>query len=136
MEPSLIVLLVEDEVLIASVLEDALEDGGFAVQLAHTGEAAMTVIDEAAGALAGVVTDIRLGAGPNGWDIARHVRELSPAVPVIYMTGDSSHEHASLGVPDSVILQKPFAPAQLITAIATLINDVSSHAGRAPPRAD
>jgi hypothetical protein len=40
------------------------------------------------------------------------------------MSGDSAHEHTVQGVPDSVMLQKPFAPAQLITAIATLLNAV------------
>lgn len=128
-DTSVIVLLVEDEALIASVLEDALEDGGFAVMVAHSGQAALDAIDEASDTLAGVITDIRLGVGLNGWEVARHARELNPTIPVVYMTGDSIHDHGSLGVPDSVVLQKPFAPAQLITAIATLIN-------QAPPRTD
>lgn len=128
MDSSIVVLLVEDEPLIASVLEDVLEDGGFTVLVAHSGQEAIAAIDEAAGALAGVVTDIRLGAGPSGWDVARHARELNAVTPIVYMTGDSSHDHGSLGVPASVILQKPFAPAQLITAVATLMNEATSRA--------
>jgi hypothetical protein len=37
------------------------------------------------------------------------------------MTGDSSHEWRSRGVPDSLLLQKPYASAQLVTAVSTLI---------------
>jgi hypothetical protein len=42
-------------------------------------------------------------------------------MPIVYITGDSTHEWASKGVPDSVVLLKPFAPLQLSTAVSTLI---------------
>lgn len=38
---------------------------------------------------AAVLTDIRLGAGLNGWDVARSARLEHPHMAVIYMTGDS-----------------------------------------------
>jgi CheY-like chemotaxis protein len=97
-----LLLLVEDESLIAITLQDALRSQ-------HLG-------------LAGVITDIRLGGAVNGWGVARHARELMPYIPVIYMSGDSAHEHTAQGVPDSVMLQKPFAPTQLVVAISTLLN--------------
>jgi DNA-binding response OmpR family regulator len=74
-----------------------------------------------------MVTDIRLGEGPNGWDVARHAREVIPTMPVVYMSGDSANEHSAYGVPDSVMLQKPFATAQLVTAISTLMNAAPPH---------
>ena len=43
-------------------------------------------------------------------------------MPVIYMTGTHSEQWASKGVPNSVLLAKPFAPAQLVTAISKLLN--------------
>lgn len=39
---------------------------------------------------------------------------------VVYMTGDSAADWASEGVPSSVMVQKPFAMAQLITAVSSL----------------
>ena len=42
-------------------------------------------------------------------------------MPIVYITGDSTHEWSSKGVPDSVVLLKPFAPMQLSTTISTLI---------------
>jgi hypothetical protein len=38
------------------------------------------------------------------------------------MSGDSAEEWASKGVPISIMLAKPFAPAQLVTAVAQLLN--------------
>ena len=35
-----------------------------------------------------LVTDINLGPGKlDGWDIARHAREIDPNFPVVYMSG-------------------------------------------------
>ena len=43
-------------------------------------------------------------------------------MPVIYMTGTHAEDWASKGVPNSVLLTKPFAPAQLVTALSNLLN--------------
>ena len=69
-----------------------------------------------------VVTDINLLGRLNGWQVARAARETDPAMPVVYMTGTHEGEWASKGVPNSVLLTKPFAPAQLVTAISNLLN--------------
>jgi hypothetical protein len=47
---------------------------------------------------------------------------MDPEFPVFYMTGDSADEWASNGVPNSILLTKPFAPAQLVTAVSQLLN--------------
>ncbi|MDP8919398.1 MAG: response regulator, partial [Pseudomonadota bacterium] len=78
------------------------------------------------GRFSGVVTDIRLGAGPTGWDVARRARELAPGIPVIYVSGDSAHEWDSRGLPNSVMITKPFVTAQVLTAISTLLNQTSA----------
>ncbi|GAC1046202.1 hypothetical protein thsrh120_62090 [Rhizobium sp. No.120] len=62
----------------------------------------------------------------NGWDLARRARELQPVMPVIYVTGDSAQDWAAQGVPNSVLLQKPFVHAQLVTALTTLLNDAAT----------
>lgn len=126
MEKSLVVLLAEDEALIAINLQDALEDAGFATHHVVTAEDAILALDTRQFEFCGLVTDIKLAGGADGWEIARHSRQLIPHLPVIYMSGDSAHEHTVNGVPESVMLQKPFAPAQLITALATLMNAAPS----------
>lgn len=68
------------------------------------------------------MTDIQIDGAISGWELARQVREIDPAFPVIYMTGAAADQWASQGVPGSVLLQKPFAPAQLVTAVSQLLN--------------
>ena len=80
------------------------------------------MLDSADGKYRALVTDINLGRDKlNGWDVARHAREIDPGFPVIYMSGDSAEDWASKGVPNSVMLSKPFAPAQLVTAVSQLL---------------
>jgi len=119
-----LILLAEDEALVSVSLQDALEDAGFKVDAVMSGEEALSALDAGHGSFGGVITDIRLGSDVDGWAVARHARKLIPDVPIVYMSGDSAHEHTSHGVPLSVMLQKPFALAQVITAMSTLLNAV------------
>jgi CheY-like chemotaxis protein len=74
-----------------------------------------------------LITDVDLGSKKlTGWDVARRAREINDRIPVLYMTGADGHEWASMGVPNSVLITKPFAPAQVVTAVSQLINDASS----------
>ena len=123
---AVLLLLVEDEPLILEMMQSALEDGGYSVIVAASGEEAMRYLDSRSDEIAGLVTDIRLGAGPDGWEIARRARHPKPELPVVYMTGDSGAAWAAEGVPKSLLLQKPFAPAQAITALSTLLNEAST----------
>jgi DNA-binding response OmpR family regulator len=59
--------------------------------------------------------------------VGRRTRELVHDMPIIYISGDSAQDWSSKGVPNSVMLAKPFAAAQLITAVSTLINNTDSH---------
>ena len=126
---TVLLLLVEDEPLILDMMRTALEDGGFSVVVAAEGTEAIALLDRDGDNVSGLITDVRLGHGPDGWAVARHARHKKPDLPVVYMTGDSAADWAAEGVPKSLLLQKPFAPAQAITAISTLLNDASS----APP---
>jgi CheY-like chemotaxis protein len=123
------VLLVDDDLLVQDVIRSALEDGGFEVVCAATGKEAMAILTDSGAAIQALVTDVNLGAGENGWDVARHGRELSLVLPVVYVSGDSAHDWAAHGVPGSIVVQKPFAPAQIVTAVATVLNDAPA----APP---
>ena len=123
MQPKLTILYAEDEPLISAMVEDSLVSAGFEVIVAHDGDHAHRLAREHIDRLAGLITDIRLGAGPDGWDLARQCRASSPTLPVIYTSGDSAHVWTAEGVPMSVMIQKPFVEAQIITALAELLND-------------
>jgi CheY-like chemotaxis protein len=118
-----VILVVEDDQAIQSVIEESLGYGGFEITIASSGEQAVELLSAANPQFRAVVTDINLGRERmDGWDVARHARESKPDMPVVYMTGDSADEWASKGVPNSILLTKPFAPAQLVTAVAQLLN--------------
>ena len=119
--------LVEDDALIRELLEASLTEAGFEVVEVGCGTKALAHFDADAARFRAVITDIRLGAGPDGWAVARRARELVPTMPVVYMSGDSSPEWSSKGVPNSLMVAKPFAPAQIITAVSTLLNAANTH---------
>jgi DNA-binding response OmpR family regulator len=128
MENSIVVLVVEDDPLIHDVLGEALVDGGFTVAQASTTSDAISMLEAPDAAYRALVTDINLEPGPGtGWEIARRARQINADLAVIYMTGKSGQEYASNGVPNSILLTKPFAPAQLIAAVSQLLNG-SQHA--------
>ena len=128
-----ILLLVEDDALVLLVAQEALETGGYAVVVAVTAAEAISVLNDQSAQFAGLVTDIRLGEGPDGWEVARHARELLADLPIIYVTGDSAADWPVHGVPNSVLVQKPYAPAQLVTAISTLITNAATNRTSAVP---
>ena len=121
-----IVLVVEDEPLIGLSVEDALNEAGYDVRLIHTALEALHELESAAENYCALVSDIRLEDDKDGWQVARRARELNPLLPVVYMSGDSAVDHSAQGVPHSLMVQKPFAAAQIVMAVSTLIN-------KAPP---
>ncbi|MET4091282.1 response regulator [Bradyrhizobium sp. S3.5.5] len=123
------ILLVEDDQLIQSIVEEALTEGGFEVSIFASGEEAVAALNHKT--FRAVVSDIHLSGKMEGWDVARVAREIDPVLPIIYMTGKAAEEWSSKGVPNSVLLTKPFAPAQLVTAVSQLLN-AGTPTGNAP----
>jgi DNA-binding response OmpR family regulator len=124
---SILLLLVEDEALIRELLETALTEAGFELIVATNGEQALAELETDASRFRAVITDIKFGAGPDGWEVGRRAREIIADMPVIYTSGDSAHEWTSKGVPNSIVVAKPFVPAQIITAVTTLLNQGDSN---------
>ena len=122
MEGAVKIILVEDEALIALFVQEALEEEGFEVECLLDAGAPEKAIGDGIETVAALVTDVRLGAGLSGWELARLAREASPNLPIVYISGDSAIEHSAQGVPDSLMIQKPFVGAQVVTALATLLN--------------
>ena len=120
-----IVLIVEDDPLVQDIVEDALREGGFETAIAPSAEEAVTLLKARAAHYRALVTDINLKGRMNGWEVAKQAREIDPAFPIIYMTGAAGGEWASHGVPNSILLEKPFAPAQVVTAVSQLLNTSS-----------
>lgn len=117
----ILILVVEDDALIQIELEHTLHDGGYATVAEVSGEAAIERLESEPNVRA-LITDINLKKAASGWDVARRARELFPDMPVIYVTSVASEEWTSKGVPESIMIPKPFASAQIITAVSQLLN--------------
>ena len=116
------VLVVEDDQTIQGLVVEALSDGGFEAAIAASGEEAVTLLRGNRNHYRALVTDINLLGTIDGWEVAKQAREIDSALAVIYITAAHADRWASHGVPDSVLLTKPFAPVQLVTAVAQLLN--------------
>jgi DNA-binding response OmpR family regulator len=115
------ILIVEDEYPLQGVLENVLAEAGFASDILSSGEEAITVFVARGKNHKALVTDVYLGGRLNGWDLARRIREKHPNLPVVYMTGGAGAElWKSQGVPNSVLLEKPFQPERLVAALMKL----------------
>ena len=117
-----VILIVDDEPLIIDLLRTALDEAGFASVSASNADEACSLLERDGASFVGVVTDINLGSPEDGWDVARRARELNAGVAVVYCSGGSPHDWSIKGVPQSVVLTKPFAAAQVVVALSNLIN--------------
>ena len=116
------ILIVDDEPLILLDLESALEEAGFLTVGVPTAEAAIEAFAQQPDRISALLTDVRLGVGKSGWDLARDFRRVTPTLPVVYISGDSSPNWSAEGVPGSVIIPKPVFMPQIITALSNLLN--------------
>jgi DNA-binding response OmpR family regulator len=119
-----LILIVEDEYLLAAEVEEALTDAGFATETVSSGEQALALLTSGNKGHSALVTDVTLAGSVNGWEVARLVREKEPSFPIVYVTAHD-REWPSSGVPNSIVVSKPFAPAQIVTAVSTLLNNVT-----------
>jgi DNA-binding response OmpR family regulator len=123
-DDAITVLVVEDDPLVQELIEEALSEGGFKAVMTASGEEAVAFL-KGDTVFRAVITDINLADRLDGWEVARAAREAHPTMPIIYMTGTHGEEWTSRGVPSSILLNKPFAPAQIITAVSNLLNAAS-----------
>jgi len=113
--------LVEDDYVINVDISGIIEDLGIFVTSVHTAEAAVMVID-GGGYLKALVTDIDLGEGQNGFDVARHARKLYPGLPVVFISGTMASRHEAEGVEGSILVAKPFHPLQIRDALQCVVD--------------
>jgi signal transduction histidine kinase/ActR/RegA family two-component response regulator len=111
---SIRILIVEDEEQLARMASLVLKQRGHQVSVANSGDAAMAILqDEAAFDL--VISDLGLGPGKNGWDLADVVRRNWPAARFVLVTGWGAAidlaEARARGV--DRIIAKPYRIAEL-----------------------
>jgi DNA-binding response OmpR family regulator len=125
---SLDILVVDDESELREQIRRLFERDGHRVMAVADGRAA---IDRASTDHFDVVLlDVALGAGPNGYDVCRTLRNRRNVVPIIMLTALDSEADAVMGLEAGAddYVTKPFGPAELRSRIRAVLR-------RAGPRA-
>lgn len=119
MEAMKTILVVEDEMKIARLVRDYLEDAGFDVIVVGDGEAALASARGSKPDL--VVLDLRL-PGRDGLDVARELRRSS-SVPIVMLTarGDEADRIVGLELGADDYIVKPFSPKELAARIRAVL---------------
>lgn len=117
-----VVLLVEDDQPLQLVLHDGLKDGGFDVLVVASAREALALLQSGVVKYSALVTDVELADGRKGWDVARQARKIDSSLAVVYASSASADDWRAQGVPNGILLGKPFGPAQLLTAVSRLLN--------------
>ncbi len=114
------VLVVEDEVKMASLLRRGLTEDGQAADIAPTGEDAMWM----AGATAydAIILDVML-PGMDGFEVCRRLREEGIWAPVLMLTARDAIEDRITGLDTGAddYLTKPFSFAELLARLRALV---------------
>ena len=108
------VLLVDDEDPVRQTTAEMLIELGYHVIEAHSGEAAIELIDQHA--IDMIVTDHLMG-GMTGTALIEHVRQTAPNLPVLVISGYADAAGIAADVPR---LTKPFRSAELAAMLATI----------------
>jgi DNA-binding response OmpR family regulator len=122
------ILVVDDESALREQIKRLFERDGHRVVAVPDGRAA---VDRATtGQFDIVLLDISLGAGPDGYEVCRTLRERRNVVPIIMLTALGSEADAVLGLEAGAddYVTKPFGPAELRSRMRAVMR-------RAGPRA-
>ena len=111
-----VALVVEDEGVLRLLIVEELQEAGYMVLEASTGETAVDISHRNIIDL--LVTDIELGDGLNGWDVADKLRSMRPQLAVVYASGNSPDN--SRRVANAVFFSKPYDAVEVARACQRL----------------
>jgi len=107
--------VVDDEASVRRFISATLQRAGFLTVEAENGIQALRIVRELGDDIAVIVSDIQMPNG-DGLTLARAVRQASPTVPIILVSGCNE--------PDgdyAFFLRKPFQPSALLDAVRSLV---------------
>jgi CheY-like chemotaxis protein len=112
-----VVLVIEDELFLRLNIVSCLQEAGYAVVEAVTGEEAIALCHSDT-SIDVVFTDVNLGGYASGWDVAECFRTVRPGVPVVYTSGRSLDAGRCVG--DSTFVPKPYRESDILNACQRL----------------
>jgi two-component system cell cycle sensor histidine kinase/response regulator CckA len=119
------VLIVDDDIMLRTLMARCLADQGYLVLTAGDGREALALAERRPGRLGLVVTDIRMPE-MDGLELAAQLARLEPFLPVIFISGFPWGGRR----PPGPFLAKPFA----LDALTALVRQLFDRRGQ--PRAE
>ena len=130
-DPSLTLLVVDDEADVLETMREMLERAGYTVLEARSGPDAVRVSDQHAGAIDLIVTDIIM-PGMNGVDVMDAISAQRPTAQTLYVSGATLPAPLQARMGGLPLLAKPFSAAQLTESVdAAMRADGMEQVGRA-----
>lgn len=109
------VLLVEDDYLSNLALQSYLQDAGFEVETAFCGLDALRAIRRQSPR--SLVTDLDLGPGPDGFDVACQARAMRSDMQVVFVSSQPAPLGSLERMAGSQFIPKPFRAEQVVEAL-------------------
>lgn len=116
------ILVIEDDVLVAELIINKLEEDGYGVEHAPTVDEAMRLLSSQPFSL--VMCDISLPGMMDGLSLAKALRLSNPTIPILVMTGYG--DKATDAAQDFIVLKKPFGLPELGRIVAWALRDGGS----------
>jgi CheY-like chemotaxis protein len=116
------VMVVDDDISVRNSLADALRDDGYEVVEAASAEGALRRLERIRRPVV-LVTDVNLGDGMSGLELAAEVQQLWPAVSILLISGDD--EELAAGQATTIaFLPKPMSTNRLLERVATMFTNM------------
>lgn len=122
------ILVVEDDPDVRANACRRIEALGYRATPAPDATRALAILEECQGAFGAVFSDLALGSGPSGAELAARTHDRWPKLPVILTSGyasDQSDPGSTTG-PRRVYIQKPYRQSDLAVALAQVVNSSTS----------
>jgi DNA-binding response OmpR family regulator len=63
----------------------------------------------------------------NGYELAKHFRELRPHTPIIFLSGDVHAKDAHVGFSPATTILKPPSPDILVKVVREMLSNFADH---------
>ena len=115
-----VVLVVEDDGVIAYDISAAFSDAGWDVREANSAGGAFAQLNDG-GPIDALFTDIDLAGPSTGWDVAKAFREAHPRLAVMYTSGVKRNNGCA--VTGSLFFPKPYDASEIVGACRELVRN-------------
>jgi CheY-like chemotaxis protein len=118
------ILVAEDEAAVRDLVVRILGSKGYSVHSAASGQAALDLWRQQAGAFDMLLTDLIMPGGMSGAQLAERLRAEKPGLKVIYMSGYRGG--TTMEGREADFLQKPFDPGHLAAVVRARLDAAES----------